>query len=62
MGSQAPMARNGQGEGKAFRKELAGSGKPFLVLLQGLMMGQDFLDWTHLCGLFSQLVTGMTSV
>lgn len=34
----------------------------FLVLLQGLLMGPDFLGWTHLCGLCSQLDTGMSSV
>lgn len=37
--SQTPTARNGQGERKARRKKLPGSGKPFLVLLQGLLMG-----------------------
>ena len=60
--AQTPTARNGQGERKACKKELPGSGKPFLVLLQGLLMGRDFLGQTHLCGLFSQLETGMSSV
>lgn len=34
----------------------------FLVLLQGLPMGPDFPGRTHLCGLCSQLDTGMSSV
>lgn len=34
----------------------------FLVLLQGSLMGPDFPGRTHLCGLRSQLDTGMSSV